>query len=59
MSELTTDRFGAGPVPAGRPAGGRLGRALRAVRVFGAAAFDVIIMGRGEAPPREPAVVRT
>ncbi|RMI29042.1 hypothetical protein [Streptomyces triticirhizae] len=39
--------------------GGRIGRALRAVGVFGSAAFDVVVLGRdglpGEAGVRRPA----
>ncbi|KAB8164143.1 hypothetical protein FH609_013030 [Streptomyces sp. 3MP-14] len=39
--------------------GGRIGRALRAVGVFGSAAFDVVVLGRdglaAEAGVRRPA----
>lgn len=50
MSETTNKRRGGGAVAGGAATGGRIGRALHAVRVFGAAVFDVVILGRDGLP---------
>ncbi|SOD66026.1 hypothetical protein SAMN06297387_12441 [Streptomyces zhaozhouensis] len=59
MNETTNERIGSAPTTGGATTGGLLARTLQAVRVFGAAAFDVVIMGRdglpNEAGVRRPA----
>ncbi|GAA3880847.1 hypothetical protein [Streptomyces sedi] len=59
MNETTNERIGSAPTTGRAATRGLIGRTFQAVRVFGAAAFDVVIMGRdglsGEAGVRRPA----